>query len=196
MIVIIFYEVLIELIPIIGAGIIVMGSVVTQLYVHRNTLLEQDKNHIRNKLDVVKLVLQWLRKYEMQGKRFGDGKHPHQITLADLQWLERHFSKYGNLISETVHDQYHEFIKRDTTYQLFAPLRYEIELTGQNNRLSGSVKIGYLLNDDLCDFERIAKQELCKLECTYSKIIKTRSGIWWLRKSWRNWYLGNTKNKK
>lgn len=179
--------------PIIGAGSIVIGTVLTQLYIHRNTLVEQDRNLIRHELDTVKSLFQLLQKYEMQGKRSKMETMRHQMTPNDLQYLENYFYKYGNLMPESIYEQYLNLIKRDELYQIFGPQNIRIELTKQNNKINGNIGTNSLLNDNLDEFQQIAKRELTRLESEYSNAIGKKPYIWWLRPSWRG---PNTRNGK
>ncbi len=178
-----------SLAPIIGAGAIVISTVITQLYIHRNTIIEQDGKYIQNELNVSKLLLQLLQKYEVQGERFKNSEYTHQMTQRDFLYLQDYFDRYGNLLSKSIHKQYHEMIKRDTFYGIFGPHPYKIELSKlSNGGVKGSIGSDSLMNDKLCDFQNEVELKVNALESKHSRIINAKPRMWWLRPSWRHWY--------
>ena len=176
--------------PIIGASLIVIGTVITQLYIHRNTIVEYNINRIRRERNTIRTLFQLLQKYKIQGERVKKAKIEdiHQMTPEDLQYLKNYFNKYAGFIPESIHEQYHEFIKRDTYCQIFGTQKYEIELTKQNNKISGKIGSNFLMGDNLNEFQKITKEELSKLENKYSNMMRKKSRIWWLLPSWRSDY--------
>lgn len=175
--------------PIIGATIIVTGTVITQLYIHRNTLVESDMNGVRKELDVVRSLFYLLKKYEVQASR--TEKDPsHQMTQDDLHYLKNYFDQYSYLIPESIHEHYRDFIKRDKYCQIFGPQQFKIELVERNKKITGIVGSTSLMNDDLSKFQQTTQDELSKLEDKYSKMTGKKSWHWWLDISWRSRYHG------